>query len=420
MLASYIAIRPAFIRPSSSDHEYSERILEHLRILDCLWLPIIQTVPDTGRFEVFPYASMRMSVAGNRAKIEAARLKVVPDVAIRSLLQTTEADSLPSNSRSKIQPVPDQRFDRLSKGFDLKRHAATRLVVVGTGGSASFLSNCARMGFEDFVLIDPDSLVAPNIATQQANPDRIGTPKVEALAEQILKINPRASVKPLVSRIEDLDDSEFADLLSPSRKSWHPSPRTILLTLTDNFHAQARGHRLGLHFGVPTICAQEYREGRGAEITYTVPGVTPACHRCITSSRYSQYLENGFTNDVTSESAPIFAAEFLNAVIGHVLLAIVYNGTEHPRFGGIIKQLGNRNLIQMRMDPQFEFARDLGGARDDETSVMFDSAFLAQTPDCGQTPSRRPCPDCKGSGNLLDVIGKFTDTRIMRLPELQR
>src|SRR5262249_52713006 len=96
----------------------------------------------------------------------------------------------------------------------------------------------------------------------------------------------------------------------------------VLLALTDDFWAQARGHRLGLHFGLPTICAQEYEDGLGAEITYTVAGITPACHRCMTASRYKAYLEEGFKNDVTSHGAPIFAAEYLNAALGHVAASL--------------------------------------------------------------------------------------------------
>jgi hypothetical protein len=386
--------------------------LEHFDGLDRVWLPIVQTFADTGKFEILPYASIRMDSPVNRARIEAAQLRVVPEVCAQPRHVAEQVHDVPSLSQSEMAACRDRRFARISKGFDLKRHAATRLVVIGTGGSASLIANCARMGFEDFILIDPDILVDANVASQQANTDHIGKPKVEALAEQIVKINPCASVKPRICRIEDIDDNDFADLLFSRREPSHAASQSILLVLTDNFYAQARGHRLGLHFGIPTICAQEYLEGCGAEVTYTVPGVTPACHRCITSSRYTRYLEAGYTNDVTSEGAPVFAADFLNAVIGHILLAIVYHGTKHPRFGKLIESIGNRNLIQLRMDPQFEFARSL--SRSMESSVMLDSAFLAQTPDCGQSSSRPRCPDCGGTGDLRDATGGFLDTRITR------
>jgi hypothetical protein len=195
----------------------------------------------------------------------------------------------------------------------------------------------------------------------------------------------------------------------------HRSPkRVVLFPLTDNFFAQARGHRLGLHFGIPTICAQEYHEGRGAEISFTMPGITPACHRCVTASRYRAYMEEGYQNAVTSEGASVFAADFLNGAIGHILMAVVYHGTGHSRFGTWIREFGDRNLIQLRMDPGFVPARDGLRGHSSDLSVMLDSVFLSQTPDRGQHPNRPRCPDCGGTGDLRDAVRSFLDTRIMR------
>ena len=54
-----------------------------------------------------------------------------------------------------------------------------------------------------------------------------------------------------------------------------PPIRTLLCGCTDAFFAQAHVNRVGLHFGVPTLCAQVYAEGRGAEITFTFPASRP-------------------------------------------------------------------------------------------------------------------------------------------------
>src|SRR5947209_191492 len=61
---------------------------------------------------------------------------------------------------------------------------------------------------------------------------------------------------------------------------------TLLCGLTDSFWAQAQVNRLALHLGIPSLCAQQYQYGQAAEITFTYPGVTPACHRCMLNSRY--------------------------------------------------------------------------------------------------------------------------------------
>lgn len=257
-----------------------------------------------------------------------------------------------------------------------------------------------------------------------------------------MAINPAAAVVSIRERIEGISDAQFKVIFGgPLRakprnqgrqvnstddagasRLLQPqcAKRVVLLVLTDDFEAQARGHRLGLHFGIPTICAQEYREGRGAEVTYTVAGITPACHRCVTASRYRDYLQNGFKNDVTSAGAPVFAAEFLNAVLGHVLLAVAHHGTEHPRWGKMVRRLGARNLVRIRMDPEFDemfgntFARRQEGAAGIDGMFMLDTLFLTQTPDHGQTRARPVCPDCGGTGDLTRVIGTFDDTREMR------
>ena len=405
---------PGFRHPSHGDLEYSARILEHFEDLDSLWLPIVQTIPDTGRFELLPFASVRQTTETSaRPRIEAARLHILSDAKLERVVRQEQQGSGTTIDRKSARM--DDRFARIRNGFDLQRHASTRLVFIGTGGSASLITNCARTGFSDFVLIDPQTLEVPNIASQQAHPARMGLAKVEALAEQIRLINPEASVRPIVHAVEEISDNEFERLFFGQVGLNHRSPeRVVLLPLTDNFRAQARGHRLGLHFAIPTICAQEYQEGRGGEITYTVPGVTPACHRCITSSRYRDYLENDYRNAVTSEGASVFAADFLNSAIGHILLAVVYHDTDHPRFGKWIEEFRDRNLIQLRMDPKFILARSRTRNDSGDMSVMLDSVFLSQTPDSGQSPSRLLCPDCNGTGDLRDSAKSFSDTRIMR------
>jgi hypothetical protein len=332
-----------------------------------------------------------------------------------------------------------KHFARVQNAYDLPRLDQTRLIVIGTGGSAELVRDCSRAGFGEFVLIDPDDVSASNVGTQGADPAWIGAPKVEALAYDICAINPVTAVVSLRSKIECIDDAGFEMLavgamrgcaaaapesqppVSPSLVQATRPTNVLLLVLTDNFEAQARGHRLGLQFGFPTICAQEYHEGRGAEITFTVPGATPACHRCITASRYRAYLSEGYRNTITSHGAPIFAAQMLNAALGHILLAIAHHGTAHPRFGNLVARLGSRNLIFMRMDPDFDafigwpaFSRPLAGASDPASFIMLDALFLAQSPDCGQNQTRPVCPDCGGQGDLRLSIGTFHDTRVMR------
>ena len=338
-----------------------------------------------------------------------------------------------ANDYVEASRIRDRHLERHKSSYNLSLLDKTRLVVVGTGGASSLVTNCARMGFGEFVLIDPDIISCSNVGTQRVSPHAIGQHKVERIAEEVREINPTASVLAIPAELDAINDDLMRRLYEAPLRSrpigtaddsaWAPftPDRTILLVLTDSFTAQSRGHRLALHFGIPTVCAQEYIQGLGAEITYTVPGVTTACHRCITSSRYKAYLEEGYTNTVTSAGAPIFAAEYLNAVIGHMLLAVTHHGTDHERWGHTIADLGQRNLLRLRMDPHFDkrfgvdaFTSRLKGLDDRHMLQMFDTLFLTQTPDCGQTPQRPVCPDCGGTGDLSESMGTFSDTRQMR------
>jgi len=469
---------PGYCQLSDYDKWYTGEIFASFKKLDILYLPIIQTTPDTGNFKIVPFIAIPDKTDRKKNQFITGTLSIeeddtqeqkTSDPLCQEIRSVSKVEGLPSrkkalqesaqtmyfgnfdylgrkfNTQSKFdseikkeeieealksqansQEKREKYISRICEGVNSNLLDRTRLVVIGTGGAASLIRNSARMGFGEFVLIDPDVVSNTNIATQQAEPSSIGLSKVEALGKDIVLLNPASAVLAIAKNVEEIDDQDFqnffrrplrGDLNGNNPKIGNPPTQTILMVLTDNFWAQARGHRLGLHFGLRTICAQEYLEGRGAEITYTVPGVTPACHRCITASRYRAYMNEDYKNDITSEGAPIFAAEMLNAVLGHVLLMVVHHGTDHSRWGNLIEQLENRNLLQLRMDPDFDsifgkkFKQRLEGAKGIESFFMLDTIFLSQTPDCGQSPDRPVCPDCGGTGDLRDSIGKFQDTR---------
>jgi molybdopterin/thiamine biosynthesis adenylyltransferase len=103
----------------------------------------------------------------------------------------------------------------MSKAFDYDEHVArnggyiapetqarirqTRLLIAGCGIGSSPAVCAARMGFENFVLVDGDVVDAHNLNRQFYDFTDVGRPKVEALAEKILRINPTA-------RIETVED----------------------------------------------------------------------------------------------------------------------------------------------------------------------------------------------------------------------
>lgn len=265
-------------------------------------------------------------------------------------------------------------------------------------------------------MVDPDVVTETNLATQQTYRRDIGRPKVDCIAERIRDINPMAKTIALQKSLDDISDEEIRRLaLDPI--DGREAGRTVICGLTDAFFAQARVNKIALQLGLPSLCAQVYMEGRGAEITFTYPGVTPACHRCILSSRYPYFLEQRQKNDVASHGTPIFSTTRLNAIKGFVMLALLHHGSEHPRWGNMLSRIGNRNLIQIRMDPDFAETMTMSVfdrvfEKADKERLFFDEVvWLSQEQECPDA-GYAACPDCGGTGDLRDAIGKFEDTKL--------
>jgi len=78
----------------------------------------------------------------------------------------------------------------------LEKLKSSKIAVFGIGGVGSFVvEGLARSGVGIFVLIDDDCICLTNINRQlHATRKTIGKPKVEAMKERILEINPKATV----------------------------------------------------------------------------------------------------------------------------------------------------------------------------------------------------------------------------------
>ncbi|MBK7670562.1 MAG: ThiF family adenylyltransferase [bacterium] len=442
-------------RPSYGDEIYAARILDAIDDLDCLWLPIINTVPDTGEFRLTPWVARRarkgVDIVRGRVKVlrdcrddgcsdsRLTRVASISDgfphdeivipgthlVSVTGSMTEVVADqpiAVSSDTigaeRGEARSIIGETFDRVRAAYDLELMAKTRIIAVGAGGAAEWLESMARAGTGQFVLIDPDVVSETNLATQQTYRKDIGRPKVECIAERIRDINPGAIVVLEQKLLDEFDDDAMHRLVTEPIEGAEPGC-VILCGLTDNFLAQARINRLALKFGIPSLCGQVYREGRGAEITFTYPGVTPACHRCALSSRYRHYLEAGGRNDVTSDGTPIFATARLNSIKGFVALAMIHHGSQHPRWGRILARIGKRNLIMIRLDPDFTSTMKIATfdnvfAHADQNRLFFDEVvWLPQDPENPETDCPISCPDCHGTGDLRQRVGTIADTRLM-------
>lgn len=78
----------------------------------------------------------------------------------------------------------------------------SRLVFAGAGIGAASAVCAARLGFENFILVDGDVVEAHNLNRQFYDFADVCRPKVEALKDKILNINPNAKVEAIQAYLD--------------------------------------------------------------------------------------------------------------------------------------------------------------------------------------------------------------------------
>ena len=91
--------------------------------------------------------------------------------------------------------------------------AASRVVIVGTGGTGSHvLTQLAHLGVRKFLLIDPDHVEASNLPRLIGDtPADIGSLKVDVLAHAARAVSPRADIQVIGASVLDVDPGLLAE-----------------------------------------------------------------------------------------------------------------------------------------------------------------------------------------------------------------
>ena len=218
--------------------------------------------------------SYRMTIEQKQAK--GHKPEAAPSASVNGTYKTNSKEDIPVNNNTNIAATTVSDYFAKVKSL-YPDHVLDKVIVcVGTGGARSFLENCARSGFRNFILMDKDVVGTTNIATQGVFISEMGKKKVEVIRERILDINPKARVVCVDSFLDDaMSDEEFKSYLDmfPHRR---PTDY-LILGCTDNFEAQKRSSMLALKYGNPYLAAMMYAGGAAAELIFTYPGVTESC-----------------------------------------------------------------------------------------------------------------------------------------------
>ncbi|MDP1793401.1 MAG: ThiF family adenylyltransferase [Acidimicrobiales bacterium] len=327
--------------------------------------------------------------------------------------------------------IQDELFARIRTAVDLELLASTRVVIVGCGGAAALAELLVRQGVGEIVLIDPDVVSPSNVATQMSGRSThdLGRPKVLTTAERLLDLGTDTRIVAVHASLDDLDDVEIGWLLHERLDG--NSPRVSLLVgATDNFLAQARVARLGLHHSVGTLVAGAFPGGVGFQLAHAFPSVSHACIRCALGPVYRHQLANADGPvDGRSEGSCLAVSPIMEGTTLMVLLAMAHRADPTPsethvgarRWRDTYDTLGVRNLLHQQIlpEPHFSdhvpgfgsFTKALAGAARPDALRMGAPLSLLQEPENLAT-GFDACGDCGGGGDLTAVKDTFDDCRL--------
>lgn len=361
---------------NTGDIGYMKAIFKAMPDLKKFLVPIMFTPADGGELQFFPFMAYR----GEEENYFAGIFKLINDNEYFKSLSMTD------------KPIYEFDRKRLQGSVNTDLMSRAKVVCVGLGGANGICESLVRSGLGKIVLIDFDEVDSSNIATQGFYMEDIGKLKTVALKERLLRINPAIKIDTYATDFCTIEESDLDKIMYGA---------DLLLMMTDNFNAQAVGNVHGLKYQIPTVFAMMYEKARASEISFTIPGITPACHRCATSSRYNAYLKEGYVNDITSTGSTNFHTSYLNSCIGLISLAILHKETSGYEFSNWFGSSWSNNFIQIRTSPFYESRLFNELTLNNKSIRFFDSVWQQIEPDA--PPKYERCPDCGGSGDLRDA-----------------
>lgn len=230
---------------------------------------------------------------------------------------------------------------RIDGAIDTAAMAAKTVLAVGCGGMAGLVRDLVRSGLGGLELCDFDRVGGENVCRQEHAADMVGQFKVAALKAELMRINPALRVSTWPADIGVFTDEQvrasFADV-------------DVFVAGTDSHAAQSRVNEIALLLDKPAVWAGLYRGGRAGEIAFWRPGLA-SCYQCLFPSRFTA-AERGLP-DPPSDGATITDVKLLDAIAAQVVIGLLTAGAPN-RFGRLIEHLAGRQVLQMKIDPDWE------------------------------------------------------------------
>jgi hypothetical protein len=266
-------------------------------------------------------------------------------------------------------------FNRISSSIDVEKMQNSHATIIGS--PVRLLCDFVRSGLGAGTMVDFDRISGSNPARQDFYSTDVARLKGEAVAEELRKINPEFAFEFYPRDYCTISREQHDQLFGQT---------DLLVLAPDFFPANARGNLEALRLGKPALFIGLYAGGRAGEMIFVLPGET-ACYRCICGSRYDAFARGGAS--VSSAGGTIFDLHLVDAIAGQIAAGLLTRGADN-RIGQLIDKLGNRNLLQVKMDPDYRLAgKDIFAAYLGDHPANFSFTTIA-------LPMEREtdCPDC--------------------------
>lgn len=173
--------------------------------------------------------------------------------------------------------LTEEYFSR--SGGILSRLLIERSVfVIGCGSGGCYLAEqLVRSGVGSVILCDPDVVKYHNLCRSSFTIADVERPKVDALARQLLNINPHLRIEVLRQPIERMhEEGKLPELIAGS---------DLVIAGTDSPNAQKILGRYSYVIGVPALFPGLYERAQGGEILLTWPQRKTPCYHCLLGFR---------------------------------------------------------------------------------------------------------------------------------------
>lgn len=272
-------------------------------------------------------------------------------------------------------------YQRVEHVIDIPTLRKKKVTAVGYGGFAGLARHLLRCGVERFRLIDKDVVGEENLCRQDHLPEHLGWFKTDAGAADLKRINPDVDVETVNRDFCGFREEDFEAQLGDT---------DLFVFATDSHAAQAHGNKACLTLGVPGVWIGLYPNGAAGELFWWRKHM-PCCYRCTLSNRYA--AQDLRPLDPPSQGADILATTTIDSLGGMLCLGLLTAGADN-RYGRLIRQLGDRQFLQVKIDPDWNwngrdlFREQLQIPADNDAYFSF-CAIARRDPDPGGL-----CPDC--------------------------